>query len=307
MPRHISIVFPGQGSQALGMLDSLPKELVNKYKNDVIEALNFDLIELITNGTNEDLNKTSITQPAVLLTSFLYYEYISQFLDIKPDLLCGHSLGEYTALLVGGALELKDALSLVHNRGLLMETADSGSMYAIVNVDISLINEICLKISNETSSIVSSANINSSNQVVISGNTEAVNLVISNLKEHGHKKSIKLNVTVPSHCKLMNEPASKFSKILDKISLQQPKYKVIHNINANTSSSIEELKLNLVNQLTEPVRWLDIMNYIKKFNGIIIECGPGKVLSGLAKGNNINNNVYSTSSINFFEEIKKII
>ena len=107
MPRHISIVFPGQGSQTLGMLDSLPKDLVNKYKDDVIEALNFDLIELITNGTNEELNKSSITQPAVLLTSFLYYEYISQLLDIKPDLLCGHSLGEYTALLVGGALKLK--------------------------------------------------------------------------------------------------------------------------------------------------------------------------------------------------------
>ena len=307
MPRHISIVFPGQGSQTLGMLDPLPKDLVNKYKDDVIEALNFDLIELITNGTNEDLNKTSITQPALLLTSFLYYEYISQLLDIKPNLLCGHSLGEYSALLVGGAIELKDALFLVHNRGLLMETADSGLMYAILNVDFSLINETCLKISNETNSIVSPANINSPNQVVISGNSEAVNLVITDLNKHGHKKNIKLNVTVPSHCKLMNEPASKFSKILDKLSLKLPKYKVIHNINSDTSSSIEELKLNLVNQLTEPVRWLDSMNYIKKFNGIIIECGPGKVLSGLAKGNNINNDVYTTSSINFFEEIKKII
>jgi len=307
MPRHISIVFPGQGSQTLGMLDPLPKDLVNKYKDDVIEALNFDLIELITNGTNEDLNKTSITQPAVLLTSFLYYEYISQLLDIKPDLLCGHSLGEYTALLVGGTLKLKDALSLVHNRGLLMETADSGLMYAILNVDFDLINETCIKISNETNSIVSPANINSPNQVVISGNSEAVSLVIINLKDHGYKKNIKLNVTVPSHCKLMHQPASKFSKILDKLSLQLPKYKVIHNINSDTSSSIEELKLNLVNQLTEPVRWVDTMNYIKKFNGIIIECGPGKVLSGLAKGNNINNNVYTTSSNNFFEEIKKII
>ena len=188
-----------------------------------------------------------------------------------------------------------------------METADRGLMYAILNADFSLINKTCLKISNETNSIVSPANINSPNQVVISGNSEAVNLVITDLKKHGHKKNIKLNVTVPSHCKLMTEPASKFSKILDKLSLQLPKYKVIHNINSDTSSSIEELKLNLVNQLIEPVRWVDAMNYIKKFNGIIIECGPGKVLSGLAKGNNINNDVYTTSSINFFEEIKKII
>ena len=307
MPRHISIVFPGQGSQTLGMLDSLPSDLVNKYKDDVIEALNFDLIDLITNGSNDDLNKTSVTQPAVLLTSFLYYEYISELLDIKPELLCGHSLGEYTALLVGGTLRLKDALSLVHNRGLLMETAESGSMYAILNVDINLINDICLKISNETNSIVAPANINSPNQVVISGNAEAVNLVINHLKEHGHKKNIKLNVTVPSHCKLMSEPATKFSKILDKVSLELPKYKVIHNINSQTASSIDELKLNLVNQLTHSVKWVDTMNYIKKFNGVIIECGPGKVLSGLAKGNNINDNVYSTSSNNFIEEIEKAI
>ena len=307
MPRHISIVFPGQGSQSLGMLDSLPSDLVNKYKDDVIEALNFDLIDLITNGSNDDLNKTSVTQPAVLLTSFLYYEYISELLDIKPELLCGHSLGEYTALLVGGTLRLKDALSLVHKRGLLMETAESGSMYAILNVDINLINEICLKISNETNSIVAPANINSPNQVVISGNAEAVNLVISNLKEQNHKKNIKLNVTVPSHCKLMSEPASKFTKVLDKVSLQLPKYKVIHNINSEIASSIEELKLYLINQLTHPVKWVDTMNYIKKFNGVIIECGPGKVLSGLAKGNNINDNVYSTSSSNFIEEIEKAI
>jgi len=307
MPRHISIVFPGQGSQTLGMLDSLPSDLVNKYKDDVIEALNFDLIDLITNGSYEDLNKTSVTQPAVLLTSFLYYEYISELLDIKPELLCGHSLGEYTALLVGGTLRLKDALSLVHSRGLLMETAESGSMYAILNVDINLINDICLKISNETNSIVAPANINSPNQVVISGNAEAVNLVISNLKQQNHKKNIKLNVTVPSHCKLMSEPASKFTKVLDKVSLQLPKYKVIHNINSEIASSIEELKLYLINQLTHPVKWVDTMNYIKKFNGVIIECGPGKVLSGLAKGNNINDNVYSTSSNNFIEEIEKAI
>ena len=307
MPRHISIVFPGQGSQALGMLDSLPSDLVNKYKDDVIEALNFDLIDLITNGSNEDLNKTSVTQPAVLLTSFLYYEYISELLNIKPELLCGHSLGEYTALLVGGTLRLKDALSLVHKRGLLMETAESGSMYAILNVDINLINDLCLKISNETNSIVAPANINSPNQVVISGNAEAVNLVISNLKEQNHKKNIKLNVTVPSHCKLMSEPASEFTKLLDKVSLQLPKYKVIHNINSEIASSIEELKLYLINQLTHPVKWVDTMNYIKQFNGVIIECGPGKVLSGLAKGNNINDNVYSTSSSNFIEEIEKAI
>ena len=307
MPRHISIVFPGQGSQTLGMLDSLPNNLVYNYKDDVIEALNFDLIDLITNGSNDDLNKTSVTQPAVLLTSFLYYKYISEFLDITPELLCGHSLGEYTALLVGGALKLKDALSLVHKRGLLMETAESGSMYAILNVDINYIDEICLKVSNETNSIVAPANINSPNQVVISGNAEAVNLVINHLKEHGHKKNIKLNVTVPSHCKLMSEPATKFSKILDKVSLELPKYKVIHNINSQTASSIDELKLNLINQLTHSVKWVDTMNYIKKFNGVIIECGPGKVLSGLAKGNNINENVYSTSSNNFIEEIKKAI
>ncbi|MAR95317.1 MAG: [acyl-carrier-protein] S-malonyltransferase [Gammaproteobacteria bacterium] len=307
MPRHITFVFPGQGSQSLGMLDSLPENLVSKYKDEIVETLDFDLIDIIKNGDAEELNKTSITQPAILLTSFLYYEHISNLLNIKPNLLCGHSLGEYSALLVGGSLSFRDALLLVHKRGLLMEKSEKGLMYAILNTNLSIIMDVCNTVAKETNLIVSPANINTPNQVVVSGNVEAVKLVLKYLKEKGFRKNIKLNVKVPSHCHLMNNPAAKFKKLLDKLSLELPQYDVIHNKNAQISTSINDLKTNLVEQLTHPVMWVNIMKYIKNFNGIIIECGPGSVLSGLAYGNGINKNVYSTSSNKFLEDIKKDI
>ena len=307
MPRHITFVFPGQGSQSLGMLDSLPDDLVLKYKSQIIESLQFDLIDLIKNGDIEDLNKTSITQPAILLTSFLYYEYITNFLNIEPNLLCGHSLGEYTALLIGNSLSLQDALSLVHKRGLLMEKCEPGSMYAILNVNLDIIKDICNKVCKETNLIVSAANINTPKQIVISGNDKAVELVISYLKDLGFKKNIKLKVTVPSHCKIMQKSAIEFKEIINKLPLTLPKYDLIHNRNALISTTINDLKLSLVDQLTHPVMWVNIMEYVKKFNGIIIECGPGKVLSGLANGNNIKKNVYSSSSNNFLEDIKEVI
>ena len=307
MPRHISIAFPGQGSQKIGMLDCLPNDLVNNYKNEALDALGFDLVDIINNDKNDELNKTSITQPAILFTSFLHYKYLSRLFDFKPDLLCGHSLGEYTALLIADVISLKEALSLVHTRGLLMEDSNNGSMYAIINVDFEIINDLCNKIANETNLIVSPANINSPTQIVISGNTKPVELVINKLKEDGHKKIIKLNVTVPSHCELMNEAANSFAKVLDKLNLNLPKFKIIHNVNSDISANVDELKLNLINQLTKPVQWIKTMNYLKKFNGIIIECGPGKVLSGLAKANNITKYIYSSSSSNFSEDIKEVI
>tara|TARA_B100000579_G_C22764796_1_gene820820 strand:+ start:368 stop:1291 length:924 start_codon:yes stop_codon:yes gene_type:complete len=307
MPRHISIVFPGQGSQKLGMLNNLPIDLVNNYKNQAADVLGFDLVDMINNGNNDELNKTSITQPAILFTSFIYYKYLSELFDFKPDLLCGHSLGEYTALLVSNVITLKEALSLVHTRGLLMENAKSGSMYALLNIDFEIVKDSCSKISNETNLIVSPANINSPNQIVISGNTKAVELVINKLKTEGFKKIIKLNITVPSHCELMNEASNSFAEVLNELNLNLPKIKIVHNVNSNISKNIDELKSNLINQLTQPVQWIKTMNYIKKFNGIIIECGPGKVLSGLAKANNITKYIYSSSSINFSEDIKEVI
>ena len=306
MPRHITVAFPGQGSQFIGMLDHLPESFINNFKNDIRESLEFDILDIIKNGSEEKLNKTSITQPAILLTSYLEYKFMIDKLNIEPDLLCGHSLGEYTALVAAQALTLRDALRVVHKRGLYMEESLSGSMFAILNTDIKIINDCCQKASFKSNKIVSPANINSSKQVVIAGEDEAVELAIEYLKNNGAKKCIRLNVSVPSHCELMYEAATKLSTILDEIKINNCEYELIHNLDAKKSYDFSSIKNKLILQLTKPVRWSDIMTHVKTKNGIFIECGPKNILSGLAKANDIEN-IYTTSSNTFMSEVGKIL
>ena len=306
MPRHITVAFPGQGSQYVGMLDHLPEGFINNFKDEIRESLEFDILDIIKNGSEEKLNKTSITQPAILLTSYLEYKFMLDKLNIEPDLLCGHSLGEYTALVAAQALTLRDALRVVHKRGLYMEESLSGSMFAILNTDIKIINDCCQKASLKSNKIVSPANINSSKQVVIAGEDEAVELAIEYLKNNGAKKCIRLNVSVPSHCELMYEAATKLSTILDEIKINNCEYELIHNLDAKKSNDFSSIKNKLILQLTKPVRWSDIMTHVKTKNGIFIECGPKNILSGLAKANDIEN-IYTTSSNTFISEVGKIL
>ena len=306
MPRHITVAFPGQGSQFVGMLDHLPESFINNFKDDIRESLEFDILDIIKNGSEEKLNKTSITQPAILLTSYLEYKFMLDKLNIEPDLLCGHSLGEYTALVAAQALTLRDALRVVHKRGLYMEESLSGSMFAILNTDMKIIDDCCQKASFKSNKIVSPANINSSKQVVIAGEDEAVELAIEYLKNNGAKKCIRLNVSVPSHCELMYEAATKLSTILDEIKINNCEYELIHNLDAKKSNDFSSIKNKLILQLTKPVRWSDIMTHVKTKNGIFIECGPKNILSGLAKANDIEN-IYTTSSNTFISEVGKIL
>lgn len=306
MPRHISILFPGQGSQHLGMLDNLPVELVESYRELALKKLDFDLVEIINKGPEEVLNKTSITQPAILFTSYIYYKHILKVTNLKPKLMCGHSLGEYSALVNSNSISFEDALNIVHQRGLIMEKSIKGSMYAILNTDIDIIDEVCKKVSKDENMIVNPANINSPKQIVIAGENKAVEIVINNLKERGYKKCIKLNVSVASHCKLMDEPSYDFKKLLDTIKISQPETRIIHNISASEAQDIDDLKENLIQHLTKPVLWSKTMNYIKSFDGIVVECGPGKVLTGLAKSNGVKN-IYTSSSENFFDDIKSAL
>ena len=306
MPRHISILFPGQGSQHIGMLDNLPTELVESFRGLALKALSFDLIDLIKNGNEEDLNKTSITQPAILLTSFIYYKHLQNLTNIKVDLMCGHSLGEYSALVASNSITLDDALKLVYQRGLLMERSVKGSMYAILNTDINIINDFCMKVRDDENMIVSTANINSPKQIVIAGEDRAVEMVVSDLKNSGHKKCIKLNVAVASHCKLMEKASNEFENLINKVKINFPECNIIHNTTASITENISDLKKNLVLHLINPVLWSQSMNYINSLNGIIIECGPGKVLSGLAKSNGIKN-IFTSSSENFFYDIKSAL
>tara|TARA_B100001769_G_scaffold178534_1_gene140946 strand:- start:1141 stop:1704 length:564 start_codon:yes stop_codon:yes gene_type:complete len=187
-----------------------------------------------------------------------------------------------------------------------MEESLSGSMFAILNTDMKIIDDCCQKASFKSNKIVSPANINSSKQVVIAGEDEAVELAIEYLKNNGAKKCIRLNVSVPSHCELMYEAATKLSTILDEIKINNCEYELIHNLDAKKSNDFSSIKNKLILQLTKPVRWSDIMTHVKTKNGIFIECGPKNILSGLAKANDIEN-IYTTSSNTFISEVGKIL
>ena len=169
MPRHISILFPGQGSQSLGMLNNHSINLLNSYEKDITNMLGFNLLDIIENGPVEDLNRTSVTQPAILLSSILDFYHISKELDLKLNLLCGHSLGEYSALVAANSISLLEGISLVHKRGKLMEKCPKGAMCAVLNTDIKIIRDICVEVEKDINTIVAPANLNSPNQIVISG------------------------------------------------------------------------------------------------------------------------------------------
>ena len=306
MPRHISLIFPGQGSQSIGMLNSFSEDELDNVTKISKKVLDIDIIECIKNGPEDDLNKTSITQPALLIASYLYYKKFLNLFDITPNLLAGHSLGEYSALLASNSIKIDDAISLVHKRGKCMENSQKGSMYAILNLDLNEINQICKAVKQETSLVISPANINSPNQVVIAGSDEAARIAADKCKEAGAKRCIQLNVSVASHCSLMDEAASNFKKELDEHKFYTPDISIIHNVDAKIEEDITNIPNKLLEQLTLPVQWTKTMEYIKTFNGIVIECGPGKVLSGLAKTNGLDN-VLSMSSETFEDDLKKLL
>ena len=306
MPRHISLIFPGQGSQSIGMLNSFSGDeldIVSKISKEVIEI---DLVDCIENGPEEVLNKTSITQPALLIASYLYYKKFLDLFEITPNLLAGHSLGEYSALVASNSIKVDDAISLVHKRGKCMEKSQKGSMFAILNLDINEINQICKEVEEETGQIISPANINSPNQVVIAGSNEAATIAAEKCKEAGAKRCIQLKVSVASHCNLMHEAASLFKKELDEHKFYTPEISIIHNVDAKIDEDITNIPKKLTKQLTLPVQWTKTMEYIKTFNGIVIECGPGKVLSGLAKTNGLDN-ILSMSSETFEDDLKELL
>ena len=231
---------------------------------------------------------------------------ITEVLKVKPNVLCGHSLGEYSALTCANSIPIFNALRLVHNRGLLMERARKGSMYAVLNFDLKKIKQICKDVEKETGLIVSPANINSKNQIVIAGNIKSTNIAVKRIKREGAKRIIKLSVSVASHCNLMKRPANFFIKDLNKANLKMPDLEILHNTNAKISKNINTLKNNLINQLIKPVKWMNTMDKIKEYNGIVIECGPGNVLTGIARSNGIKN-VISSSSPTFKSDLKNLL
>ena len=304
MAKHISIVFPGQGSQSIGMLDQFSNVdiLSSGYDTDIFS---FDLLNIISTD-EEKLNQSQYTQPALVLSSHLYFRKLTKLLSDKFNLLAGHSLGEFSALLAAGSIELNTVLGLVYKRGLFMSEAPSGSMLAVMGLKQSVIDKICIDISNEEDVFVAPANINTPNQIVIGGDHKAIDIASIKLKEEGAKRCIKLKVSTASHCSLMNESALKFQKELDNIDIIKPAVDVVQNVSGKVIQNPELIKDNLIKQLTKPVQWVETMKQIASNNGILIECGPGKVLSGLAKQNGIEN-ILTMSSQSFEEDLRNMI
>ena len=187
-----------------------------------------------------------------------------------------------------------------------MENAESGSMYAILNLELNLIQNICKEVEDETGSVVSAANINSPNQIVIAGNNNSAKIVAEKCKEAGAKRCIQLKVSVASHCALMIDAANKLEEELNDTFIKEPEIPVLHNFDASATIDSDDIKLKLKKQLYKPVQWVDTMNHIKNYDGIVIECGPGKVLTGLAKTNGLNN-ILSMVSPTFNDELKQLL
>ena len=281
-----SIVFPGQGSQSLGMLSDLNSNfsVVSKVFQEASDSISVDLWKIL-NEDQEALNLTENTQPIMLAAGYATFKVLSEETSLSPVSMAGHSLGEYTALVASSSINFFDATRLVRKRGELMQAAvpsGTGSMAAILGLEDSVIIEICQKASNN--GVVEAVNFNSPGQVVIAGEKNAVAHACELMKEAGAKRALILPVSVPSHCSLMKEAAAKFKTFIESVEFKVPNRKVIHNVDADYAGDIIDIKAKLVEQLHMPVLWTNSVKKMKE-SGVekIIEVGPGKVLTGLTR------------------------
>ena len=284
---HFAFVFPGQGSQTVGMLAELAAEypIIAQTYAQASEALGYDLWQLVQQGPAEELNKTWQTQPALLAASVALFRLWEQQGGAQPAMLAGHSLGEYSALVCAGVIEFADAIRLVELRGKLMQEAvpeGTGAMQAIIGLDDAAIHQACEE--SAQGQIVSPVNFNSPGQVVIAGNKEAVERAGAACKAAGAKRALPLPVSVPSHCALMKPAADKLAVALREITFSEPKISVVNNVDVKCETDVQAIREALVRQLYSPVRWTESVQYIAA-QGVtqLVEVGPGKVLTGLTK------------------------
>lgn len=283
----LAFVFPGQGSQSVGMLADLAAAHaeVQATFEEASQGAGVDLWQISQQGPEDQLNRTENTQPALLAASAAVWRVWNKLGGARPAQLSGHSLGEYSALVCAGALSLHDAAALVAERGRLMQAAvppGVGAMAAILGGDDAQIAQVCEEVAQ--GQVVSPANYNSPGQLVIAGNAEAVDRALARLAELGVKKAVKLAVSVPSHCALMREAADRLGERMAKIDWSLPNIPVVQNADARNYGSVEEIRGALQRQLYLPVRWTECVQALAA-NGAtrVLECGPGKVLTGLIK------------------------
>ncbi|WP_455366141.1 ACP S-malonyltransferase [Kaarinaea lacus] len=283
----LGFIFPGQGSQSMGMLAALAEAypVVQETFTIASDALGFDLWHLVQEGPEDKLNETQNTQPALLSASVAIWRIWNEKQGSKPVIMAGHSLGEYSALVCAGAIKFEDAVSLVAKRGEYMQQAvpaGQGAMAAILGLSDEQVKTAC----NDAAQgdVVTAVNFNAPGQVVIAGSAAAVDRAIDLCKEAGAKRAVKLAVSAPSHCQLMAPAADRLMEQLKSIDIQSPTIPVVNNVDVTTESDPDLIREALTRQLCNPVRWVESIQKMHA-DGVdrLIECGPGKVLVGLNK------------------------
>ena len=287
MTQSLAFVFPGQGSQAVGMLAAQADEhaVIKQTFAEASEVLGYDLWQLCQQGPEADLNRTDRTQPAILAASVALWRLWCAKTDKRPAYVAGHSLGEYSALVAAEVISFADAVRLVERRGQLMQQAvpeGQGGMAAILGLEDQQIIDICAQVAE--GDVVSAVNFNAPGQVVIAGQAAAVQRAVDACKAAGAKRAMPLPVSVPSHCALMRPAAEELARDLAGLQWQEPAMTLVQNVSAAAPENLDSLRQQLVEQLYSPVRWVESVSWIAA-QGVtdLVECGPGKVLSGLNK------------------------
>lgn len=283
-----AILFPGQGSQSVGMLNAFETDhaaILGTVFRSASKALNEDLWEIVSRDSRGLLDQTQYTQPALLAVSYAMWLIWQKTAKTKPSFLAGHSLGEYTALVCAEAMAFEDAIALVALRGRLMQQAvpeGVGAMAAIIGLSDEAVVNLCQQASKK--GIVSPANYNALGQIVISGHREAILYAVEEAKNAGAKMAKLLAVSVPSHCALMKPAAEALSDALERIAIHTPRYPIIHNATVDIVDHADDIRQRLVEQLYQPVRWVEtIQRLVAEGITLAVECGPGNVLAGLNK------------------------
>ncbi|OOV88256.1 ACP S-malonyltransferase [Oceanospirillum linum] len=287
MTQSLAFVFPGQGSQAVGMLSELADRyaVVRTTFEEASQILGYDLWQLVQEGPAESLNQTDKTQPAILTASVAIWRVWQELEGPRPAMVSGHSLGEYSALVCAGAMSFADAVRLVKLRGEFMQQAvpeGTGAMAAILGLADDKVEEACQAAAE--GAVVAPVNYNCPGQVVIAGSAAAVERAGAKCQELGAKRVVPLPVSVPSHCDLMKPAADLLAAELDKITIEEPRIPVVQNVDGQPHSNVDTIRDNLLAQLYSPVRWVSCVEHmIEQGAEITVECGPGKVLAGLNK------------------------
>lgn len=306
--QNLAFVFPGQGSQKIGMLADLAAQypIVTQTFAEASQVLGYDLWDLVQNGAQDDINLTERTQPLLLTASVAVWRVWQEKNGVQPALVSGHSLGEWSALVCAGVVAFSDAVKLVQQRGKFMQEAvpaGQGAMFAIIGLDDALIIEACKKA--EQGEVVSAVNFNSPGQVVIAGTAAAAERAAALCKEAGAKRALPLPVSAPFHTSLMRPAADRLAEQIAATEFKAPKIPVVHNVTAQTEADPQKIKALMIEQIYSAVRWVECVNTISNA-GITttVECGPGKVLSGLNKRINAE---LTTLSIEKSEELDNVL